>query len=846
MKAAAIYAERFGWAVIPLHSVVGGVCSCVEGAACKNAGKHPRIREWQDAATDDAAQIAEWIAKYPTANVGVATGEASGFWVLDVDGAHGAASLAALLEAHGQLPETATAITGSGGTHYLFALPDFKISNSASKVALGIDVRGAGGQIVVAPSVSAKGPYRWKVPPNRVPPAPAPDWLLGLVRAPARSAAPTAPVGDFPPASPEVIAAARDALEQHGPAVEGNGGDEHTFIAAALLVHDFALTDEEAWPLLVEWNATCLPPWSESDLAAKMRGGAKYGTRAKGCRRALDSKQMVEREIEAWRERGSKESEIVALVERTREIVRRSGDPTRKALIERELVGATGLKPRALALPDPDPTLGAVPEGTIIVTPRLHEVADKATAVLVPHVFARSGVLCEVVKAERTFISDLEPSRVLDLMSRHSDWAHHDGEEVVTQAPPMPVAQIVAARRTHRDVRVIEAVATSPVFLANGEILQARGYSAQARVFLEPNVTVDVPEEPTRDDARKAALVLRDLVCDFRFLTRADFSAWVAGLLSPLVKSATRNAPAPLICVSAASPGAGKSLLVDVTSRVLTGAPPELRPYNPRDPNEWGKRLTSFVRAGAPISVFDNIAGPFGDALLDQLVTASTWSDRVLGASEAPPCPVVTTWWATGNNLEPVRDTIRRVLMVRLEVLEERPQERQGFRHPKLQRYADEKRSELLTAALTILRAYHCAGRPRQDLPEWGSFESWSDLVRGALVWLGLPDPFLTQRRTADEYGDAETEQHDFWISTIDESDGSPAEIARRANERGASEVLGVRESITAFTLRKFVARFVDRPRRGVRIRKDAGHFIVESLANSSGSNRASEPAKVV
>lgn len=34
-------------------------------------------------------------------------------------------------------------------------------------------------------------------------------------------------------------------------------------------------------------------------------------------------------------------------------------------------------------------------------------------------------------------------------------------------------------------------------------------------------------------------------------------------------------------------------------------------------------------------------------------------------------------------------------------------------------------------------------GRPDDSarLPPWGSYEPWSDLIRGAIVWAGMPDP---------------------------------------------------------------------------------------------------------
>jgi hypothetical protein len=60
-------------------------------------------------------------------------------------------------------------------------------------------------------------------------------------------------------------------------------------------------------------------------------------------------------------------------------------------------------------------------------------------------------------------------------------------------------------------------------------------------------------------------------------------------------------------------------------------------------------------------------------------------------------------------------------------------------------------RSELLSDALTILRAYAVAGRPEVELPPFGSFEEWSRIVRGSLVWCGLPDPTSTRRELEDE-----------------------------------------------------------------------------------------------
>jgi len=61
-------------------------------------------------------------------------------------------------------------------------------------------------------------------------------------------------------------------------AVQGEAGDAATYQVACVLVRDFALTAEQALPLFLNWNETCVPPWQEKDLVAKLHHAAEYGT----------------------------------------------------------------------------------------------------------------------------------------------------------------------------------------------------------------------------------------------------------------------------------------------------------------------------------------------------------------------------------------------------------------------------------------------------------------------------------------------------------------------------------------------------------------------------------------
>jgi len=64
--------------------------------------------------------------------------------------------------------------------------------------------------------------------------------------------------------------------------VHGQGGHTAAFAAAVALVKGFGLSQEEALPLLLQWNHHCQPPWQESELRHKLRSAATTSGKADG------------------------------------------------------------------------------------------------------------------------------------------------------------------------------------------------------------------------------------------------------------------------------------------------------------------------------------------------------------------------------------------------------------------------------------------------------------------------------------------------------------------------------------------------------------------------------------
>jgi hypothetical protein len=164
---ALFYAQRLNWPVFPIIA----------------RGKRPLTTRGFKDASRDPQQIRSWWQQWPDANIGTPTGaEGCGYDVIDVDGRTGLTSLLNLK--HSQCPPDCSAETfcnatgdlppvlaraftpgstdGPGWHYYIRATGD----GNSSGYLPGMDYRGAGGYVVIPPSVGMNGKhYTWLTKP---------------------------------------------------------------------------------------------------------------------------------------------------------------------------------------------------------------------------------------------------------------------------------------------------------------------------------------------------------------------------------------------------------------------------------------------------------------------------------------------------------------------------------------------------------------------------------------------------------------------------------------------------------------------------------------------------------
>lgn len=723
-------AHARGWAMIPL------------------TGKRAAKKVWQAGPAASLDEVVEWAR---VRNVGARTGQVSGIVVIDDD----TDDLSAATQL--DLPLTVTAVSGGGGRHYYFKAPTVELRNSASKLARNVDVRANGGYIVLPGSTHPDSGelYRWLEghDPDSIELAPFPMALMDLLR-PKRTRPRVTAQEQMEQRACEIL---RDVCADVQYSAEGVRNDTLNMsaftagglVAAGALALGYASDELRAAGLASGLDAAEVDATLQSGLAA---GQAEPFDRTT----LLASAGIVLQDAEADRP-----------------------DPPRDASGRPEIILVGGELPK----------IAFACEQALLSRPK-------------PLIFQRGGVLVRIVRADPVSMRDVQdvtPGR-LQTVDVTQDWLRavltshaafyrlekRSGEYSAVDCPTS-IAKVLLELRGSWKFPSLLTITNAPTLRADGSVIELPGYDRATTIYFDPGKVEfpSVPAVPTRDDALGALAQLKFVLKDFPFETPADRSVLLAAILTALVRPSLRAAP--LFGISAPKMASGKSLLGDIIAMIATGRVGQAMPQG-KDEEEDRKRLLAILKEGELVAVIDNVDRPMGGGAMCAALTQEVYRDRVLGVSKTASFPTCVTWIATGNNLLVEGDLTTRVLICRLDAKVERPEEREFDIDPRL--YVTEHRGDLVVAGLTVLRAYIVAGRPKQDIPQFGRFEDFSDIVRAALVWAGESDPCEVRKRIedADPERQIHTEVMAAWLEVFSSASLTAGDVVRHV-ERAANGV---------------------------------------------------------
>jgi hypothetical protein len=244
--------------------------------------KRPAIK-WKAYQTVAPTQdeINRWWRERPDDGMAVVLGTVSNVLAIDVDGPDAHAELVRRLGAEPVAPKV---LTGSGKPfryQLLFRHPvGLPTRAKITPWHPELEFRGRGGLSVLPPSVHPSGRrYRWaegrSLEEMELPELP--PLVLDALRADAKARGDRGEVDREavtvgPDRLSEIQTSALALITKRLTAVQGAGGDKETYTAACYLVKDFALTVEQALPVLKTWNrSNCRPKWSDGELLHKLQ-----------------------------------------------------------------------------------------------------------------------------------------------------------------------------------------------------------------------------------------------------------------------------------------------------------------------------------------------------------------------------------------------------------------------------------------------------------------------------------------------------------------------------------------------------------------------------------------------
>lgn len=384
---------------------------------------------------------------------------------------------------------------------------------------------------------------------------------------------------------------------------------------------------------------------------------------------------------------------------------------------------------------------------------RSAECADELAVLMAEsgRVYSRAGNVCEVLGTGETrpltasAVKQIAGTWLEILKPKSAD------EEVVVDLPDT-VANMLLASSGYKLLPDLNGVLSAPTMSPDGRLINRAGYDHQSKLLL---LTLEVEPWP-----EIAALSPSELETtfeqlwrpfrDFPFENASSRSAMVAAVFTAVCRPTLPTAPA--IGFDAPTAGSGKTKLAECLS-ILACGNSEVTPAV-SDEDELRKKITSTLMAAKQVLLLDNVEGNIKSPILAGFLTTPEWSDRVLGGNALMTAPNRLLTLFTGNNLNPLGDLVRRILIVRIDPrMDATAVWQRNFDEDPVQ-YVRENRQELVAAGLSLLLSFVRAGMPRIAKGRLASFEQWDDLVRQCVVWLGqsgiagLIDP-IQQLRTA-------------------------------------------------------------------------------------------------
>ena len=356
--------------------------------------------------------------------------------------------------------------------------------------------------------------------------------------------------------------------------------------------------------------------------------------------------------------------------------------------------------------------------------------------------FQQGGALVMVTTpaGQETMARHIRKEALPFLLTGHAAWLRMDarsGDWVPIDAPPRVCAGLFDAPEYHY-LPPLNAIARQPFLRPDGSVVSQAGFDPVTATYGAFNARLfRVIENPDEAEVKAALTRILALMTESSFASEADRSTALAAFLTAAVRPSLEVAPG--FHFNAHQPGSGKSYLQELTILFATDGDVASATLKTSDDEMEKSILATLLRSPAVVR-FDEAQG---DILpIKFLVTALTSehaAGRLLGYSKVIAPSTRSLFLFAGNNVQPVGDMLRRVLVCNLDARMENPESREFHRDSVAE--LREHRADYVSDALTLIRGHLRQSRERMPCRPLNGFPRWDAWIRQTVLWLGLPDP---------------------------------------------------------------------------------------------------------
>lgn len=365
-----------------------------------------------------------------------------------------------------------------------------------------------------------------------------------------------------------------------------------------------------------------------------------------------------------------------------------------------------------------------------------------------------------------SILSPLTPSRAITLFESFIEPIENSQTRFGIMTVPKSMTSeltktILESPQFQNKLSQIKRIFTIPLpILYEGNLtFPKKGFDSRFNSWLDVNSPDITNENLTLEEAKQNILALYEEFC---FKTEQDKTNAIAGLITPflrgLYKSPTTRTP--FFFYMGNRERTGKDYCAGITRIALEGSSTEEPPIvsDNKNDEELRKKILSFFMCGKKFAHFANNKGILDSGVLEQVLTAECFSDRVLGSNRSLNLDNEMDFSASGNvGISFSPDLANRMRIIRLHLDVEDANSR-TFKNPNLHQYVKDNRNLILSSIYVLIKNWIEKGLPSGSLP-FASFPEWARVCGGVMETAGFGNPCVPDVETLGISGDSETSE---------------------------------------------------------------------------------------